>query len=40
MKNQEIAKLLYRLADILEIEKVEWKPRAYRRAAPAIETLS
>ncbi len=40
MKNQEIAKLLYRLADILEIEKVEWKPRAYRRAAQAIETLS
>lgn len=40
MKNQEIAKLLYRLADILEINKVEWKPRAYRRAAQAIETLS
>ena len=40
MKNQELAKLLYRLADILEINKVEWKPRAYRRAAQAIETLS
>ncbi len=40
MKNQEIAKLLYRLADILEIKKVEWKPRAYRRAAQAVETLS
>ena len=40
MKNQELANLLYRLADILEINKVEWKPRAYRRAAQAIETLS
>jgi len=40
MANQEIAKLFYEIADILELKNVEWKPRAYRRAAQAIETLS
>ncbi len=39
MKNQEIAKVLYKIADILEIQDIEWKPRAYRRAAQSIETL-
>ena len=39
MKNQEIAKVLYKIADILEIQGVEWKPRAYRRAAQSIEIL-
>lgn len=40
MKNLEIARLFYEMADILEIKEVEWKPRAYRRAARAIETSS
>jgi len=40
MKNQEVAKILYEIADLLEIEGVEFKPRAYRRAAQNIESLS
>jgi len=39
MKNFEIAQIFYEMADILEMQGVEWKPRAYRRAAKAIETL-
>ena len=40
MKNQEVADILYEIADYLEIKGVQWKPRAYRRAAGSIETLS
>ncbi|TFG13581.1 DNA polymerase/3'-5' exonuclease PolX [Candidatus Thorarchaeota archaeon] len=40
VKNQEVADILYEIADYLEIKGVQWKPRAYRRAAGAIETLS
>ncbi|MBD3303535.1 DNA polymerase/3'-5' exonuclease PolX [Candidatus Woesearchaeota archaeon] len=40
MKNLEIAGIFYELADILEIKEVKWKPRAYRKAASAIETGS
>ena len=40
MKNLEIAKLLYEIADLLEMKQVQWKPRAYRTAARAIETMS
>ncbi|MFO7836885.1 MAG: DNA polymerase/3'-5' exonuclease PolX [Candidatus Thorarchaeota archaeon] len=40
MKNPEVAEILYEIADYLEIKGVEWKPRAYRRAAGAVETLS
>ncbi len=40
MKNQEIAKILYEIADLLEIEGVEFKPKAYRKAAQNIESLS
>ncbi|WP_135823803.1 DNA polymerase/3'-5' exonuclease PolX [Halorussus ruber] len=40
MKNKEIADLLYEIADFLEIQKVEYKPRAYRRAARSVESLS
>jgi len=40
MKNQEIAAMLYDIADIYEILNVEWKPRAYRRAARSVESLS
>jgi DNA polymerase (family 10) len=39
MLNFEIAKVLYDIADILEIMKVEWKPRAYRAAARSVESL-
>ena len=39
MKNREIAELLYDAADILEYQQVEWKPRAYRKAAQNIENL-
>ncbi len=40
MKNQEIAKIFYDIADILEIQNIQWKPRAYRKAAQSIESLS
>jgi len=40
MKNSEVADILYEIADFLEIKGVRWKPRAYRRAAGTIETLS
>ncbi|OYT41667.1 DNA polymerase/3'-5' exonuclease PolX, partial [Candidatus Pacearchaeota archaeon ex4484_26] len=40
MINQEVADLLYEMADILELKGVEWKPRAYRKAAQGIENLS
>lgn len=40
MKNQEIADILYQMADMLEILNVQWKPVAYRKAARNIETLS
>ncbi len=39
MKNREIAELFYEIADILEYQQVEWKPRAYRKAAQMIENL-
>jgi DNA polymerase (family 10) len=38
--NLEIAKIFYEMADILEMQNVAWKPRAYRKAAKAIESLS
>lgn len=37
MKNQKIAAIFYEMADILEMQNVEWKPRAYRQAARALE---
>lgn len=37
MTNQEIAKLLYEIAAFLEMEEVQFKPRAYEKAAYAIE---
>lgn len=39
MKNLEIANIFYEMADILEIQGVDFKPRAYRRAARSIENL-
>jgi len=38
MKNQELAKILYRIADYLEMDGVAFKPYAYRKAALTLET--
>ena len=41
MRNQEVADILYQIADILEIQgEIQWKFLAYRRAARTIENLS
>ena len=40
MKNLEVAKLLFGIADILEFQGVDFKPVAYRRAASNIESLN
>src|SRR3989344_264804 len=40
MRNEEIARLFYLIADLLEIQNVQFKPIAYRRAAQSIEGLS
>ncbi|MBI4147157.1 DNA polymerase/3'-5' exonuclease PolX [Candidatus Woesearchaeota archaeon] len=40
MKNQLIIKILNNIADILELQDVEFKPAAYRRAAQSVESLS
>ncbi|MBI5398729.1 DNA polymerase/3'-5' exonuclease PolX [Candidatus Woesearchaeota archaeon] len=39
MINQQFAKLLHDVADILELQQVPWKPQAYRKAARSIESL-
>jgi DNA polymerase (family 10) len=39
MKNQRVARILNEIADLLEMQGVEFKPRAYRRAARTIESL-
>jgi DNA polymerase (family X) len=38
-RNQEVARLLYEMAQILEVQGVPFKPRAYQRAAQNLETL-
>jgi DNA polymerase (family 10) len=40
MKNLFVAKILNEIADILEMQNVEFKPRAYRKAARTVESLS
>lgn len=40
MKNKEIAEMFYEIADFLELQDVDFKPRAYRDAARNIESLS
>ncbi|MFA5412673.1 MAG: DNA polymerase/3'-5' exonuclease PolX [Candidatus Micrarchaeia archaeon] len=40
MSNFEIARILYEIADMLELQEVQFKPRAYRRAARSVEELS
>ncbi|MEM4254093.1 MAG: DNA polymerase/3'-5' exonuclease PolX [Candidatus Woesearchaeota archaeon] len=36
-KNSEIAGIFYEMADLLEMQGVQWKPRAYRNAARAVD---
>ncbi len=36
-KNSEIAEIFYEMADLLEMQGVQWKPRAYRNAARAVD---
>jgi DNA polymerase (family 10) len=38
-KNYEVAEILYKIADYLDLDEEEYKVRAYRRAARAIENL-
>ncbi len=40
MKNFDIAKALFEIADLLEMQEVPFKPQAYRKAAMGIEGLS
>lgn len=40
MKNLLVSKILNEIADILEMQNVEYKPRAYRKAARTVESLS
>jgi len=39
MKNREIASIFFDMAGMLEMQGVDWKPRAYRQAARALEDL-
>ena len=39
MKNQELAKIFYEIADYLEMEEVAFKPYAYQKVAITLETL-
>lgn len=40
MKNKEVSRILYEIADFLEMQDVNYKPRAYRKAARNIEALT
>jgi len=40
MRNSEVARVLYEVADILELQGVQFKPTAYRKAARNIESLT
>jgi len=40
MKNLEVAKVLYAIAEILEMKGEDFKPRAYQKAARSIESMS
>ena len=39
MKNKEIADIFFQIAEILELKDVQWKPRAYRKAAISLDNL-
>ena len=38
--NKEISKILYEMSMLLEMKEVEFKPRAYEKAADSIELLA
>jgi len=40
MKNKLVARILYEIADLLDLDGVPFKPRAYRRAAQTVESLT
>ena len=40
MKNFQLAKIFYEMADLLEMKEVPFKPQAYEKAARSIESLS
>jgi len=40
MRNQDVARILHEIADLLDLEGVAFKPRAYRRAAQTVESLA
>lgn len=40
MRNAEVAEVLYEIADLLELQGVEFKPNAYRKAARNIEAMT
>jgi DNA polymerase (family 10) len=40
MKNELVARILHEIADLLDLEGVAFKPRAYRRAAEVVEALA
>ncbi len=40
MRNAEVARILYEIADLLELKGVNFKPNAYRNAARSIENLT
>ncbi|MCX6652504.1 MAG: DNA polymerase/3'-5' exonuclease PolX [Methanomassiliicoccales archaeon] len=40
MRNSEVTRVLYEVADILELQGVQFKPTAYRKAARNIESLT
>jgi len=39
VKNREVARIFFEIAELLEMKEVQFKPRAYRRAAQTIESL-
>jgi len=39
MKNKELAKIFYEIADFLEMEEIQFKPSAYRKVAIILENL-
>jgi DNA polymerase (family 10) len=40
MRNAEVAQILYEIADLLELQGVEFKPNAYRKAARNLEAMT
>ena len=40
MANEELAKIFFEMAELLELKNVQWKPRAYKAAAVSVQNLS